>query len=594
VTIHDVIREWLPCVPKEAQARIEAEAAAFAAQGEQRWAANRKLLSVHHAALCERVEAARDLPRPLAVPIVGLPWRLDLAAPARWQTADYVLLLSSTDGRLVPLNVPTQLEEVESTILLGHQDDLRGRAVLLGSLARYDVLRNVLANPPIARSGTKLRRQAVYVVEEDLGLVAMFLRSVVLDGAMASDRVHWFVGRGAVGELQEFFRVHRLRPLPHTFLCATPAVREAIATVKTQRARRYVKLSALLPRRYPPEWTHSLRAVLTGKVPRQVRVWLHTTLALDFQYYHLHDLADAFRAAGAEVYLFKEHDGFEAMMLDEYVDRFLAFQPDVVLLVNENRFFPIAYPSALPLLTWIQDDLPHLHDPEGIKQAQPTDITFCMCNDFVTLSQRLGYPHVHLLRMGANETLYVPDPELPPPRDEVAVMMHMDPAHDDATRVRQAQRTEPVRWLKEAGVPLALYGRGWDRLPEFAAHARGEAWYGRELALAYQRSKVVLQVNANTNCHQRVFEGLAAGGFVVAKANPNDHLPGELASQLRIGEEICVFATRSELVATVGRAFADEGWRREVIEAGRRRVLGEHTYTHRAREILTILRATLG
>ena len=53
-----------------------------------------------------------------------------------------------------------------------------------------------------------------------------------------------------------------------------------------------------------------------------------------------------------------------------------------------------------------------------------------------------------------------------------------------------------------------------------------------------------------------------------------------------VGSEVPVFDSREELLSLVRRAFEDDGWRDQHIEAGRHRVLAEHTYRHRAQRML--------
>ncbi|MFH0899281.1 MAG: glycosyltransferase, partial [Pseudomonadota bacterium] len=154
---------------------------------------------------------------------------------------------------------------------------------------------------------------------------------------------------------------------------------------------------------------------------------------------------------------------------------------------------------------------------------------------------------------------------------------------------RQVFRLQVVRWLLEENIPVSLYGNGWTELREFAHLAKGPVAPGADLAKVYQRSKVLLHVNTGSNCHMRLFEGIASGGFVVARACHNDSAPGDLASRLEIGKEIMVFSSKDELLDLVRRAFADEPWRRGVIAAGAQRVRENESYARRVRDIVSDL-----
>ncbi|MBC8106822.1 MAG: hypothetical protein H7Z14_09560 [Anaerolineae bacterium] len=83
-------------------------------------------------------------------------------------------------------------------------------------------------------------------------------------------------------------------------------------------------------------------------------------------------------------------------------------------------------------------------------------------------------------------------------------------------------RHQTLRWLAELDVRLNLYGRGWENNPEFSRFARGVADNESQLSAIYQSSKINVQVSPFGAAHQRVFDGLAAGGFFLLRACPGD------------------------------------------------------------------------
>jgi hypothetical protein len=74
-------------------------------------------------------------------------------------------------------------------------------------------------------------------------------------------------------------------------------------------------------------------------------------------------------------------------------------------------------------------------------------------------------------------------------------------------------RHQVIGWLADAGVDLHLYGKGWEKHPRFSRYARGVADNQAQLATIYQASAINLHASPFGSAHQRVFEGLAAGGF---------------------------------------------------------------------------------
>jgi hypothetical protein len=87
-------------------------------------------------------------------------------------------------------------------------------------------------------------------------------------------------------------------------------------------------------------------------------------------------------------------------------------------------------------------------------------------------------------------------------------------------------RQQALTWAADAaeqmGVSLGLYGKGWEKHPRFAAHARGPVAYGDDLQRLTRRGKINLQIVPYLCLHQRLLDGLAAGGFFLVREHPAD------------------------------------------------------------------------
>ncbi len=87
-------------------------------------------------------------------------------------------------------------------------------------------------------------------------------------------------------------------------------------------------------------------------------------------------------------------------------------------------------------------------------------------------------------------------------------------------------RQQALRWAgqiaERRGLRLSLYGNGWADHPEFAEHARGVAAYGSELEELTRRAKINLQIVPYHFMHQRLLDGLVAGGFYLIRRHPLD------------------------------------------------------------------------
>ncbi|MCH7872415.1 MAG: glycosyltransferase family 1 protein, partial [Planctomycetes bacterium] len=79
-----------------------------------------------------------------------------------------------------------------------------------------------------------------------------------------------------------------------------------------------------------------------------------------------------------------------------------------------------------------------------------------------------------------------------------------------------------ARWADQSGGQFYLYGRGWDERAEFARFAKGFVKHGRELGRAFRAATISLHAGTNSALHQRVLDGLCAGGFFLIQEKTSD------------------------------------------------------------------------
>ncbi len=81
-----------------------------------------------------------------------------------------------------------------------------------------------------------------------------------------------------------------------------------------------------------------------------------------------------------------------------------------------------------------------------------------------------------------------------------------------------------AEWARQTGGRFHLYGNGWEKRAEFAGFARGFVPHGRPLGRAFRAAKISLHAGCNPALHQRVLDGLCAGGFFLFAEKPSDAL----------------------------------------------------------------------
>jgi hypothetical protein len=121
-------------------------------------------------------------------------------------------------------------------------------------------------------------------------------------------------------------------------------------------------------------------------------------------------------------------------------------------------------------------------------------------------------------------------------------------------------RQQALGWAAEAakqlGLKLALYGTGWEKHPRFAPFARGPVAYGEPLRQLTRESRINLQIVPYLCLHQRLLDGLMAGGFFLVRLHPADTAPAALLDFL---EAHCGATARTteSAVASVPAAMRD-------------------------------------
>jgi spore maturation protein CgeB len=133
-----------------------------------------------------------------------------------------------------------------------------------------------------------------------------------------------------------------------------------------------------------------------------------------------------------------------------------------------------------------------------------------------------------------------------------------------------------------------LWGIGWEASPALRPRHDPEPVHGLKKTKIYNASRVLLNLQSTqyqvdgVTC--RPFEVAACGSFCLSEPKK------DLGRFFRIGEEVAVFDGPEDLRTKLEYYLHHDRERLEIAARGRARVVREHTYEHRVREMLDVLR----
>jgi spore maturation protein CgeB len=115
---------------------------------------------------------------------------------------------------------------------------------------------------------------------------------------------------------------------------------------------------------------------------------------------------------------------------------------------------------------------------------------------------------------------------------------------------------------------------------------QGKCIFGKEFARVVVNSKINLNIIDSTNfpaANMRFFEIPCAGGFQVSSPCP------EMEGKFKHGESIFYYRTPEELPDMIHSLLNNDPLRIQVAQKAHAMVLNEHTYKHRAQQILGLM-----
>lgn len=251
--------------------------------------------------------------------------------------------------------------------------------------------------------------------------------------------------------------------------------------------------------------------------------------------------------------------------------------PDLVLVaggdqLNEDMVDRLRARSRARWVTWLPDDLRTVVAAASL--ARPYDHIYAIGTDVAAeVSERLGRT-VDVLAVGADPSVYRPIRTRDQYRANVVFAGSATP-----------RRERLLGELVEFG--LAIWGPGWRRTA-LRDYCRGEVASTDEYVKAYAGASVAVNIHhvavegdlPEAACNQRLFE-LAA----MAAAQVVDDR-GDLPRCFAADREVAVFRDAAELKRTVRALLENPGDAERLGQAARARLLQDHTYMHRLRNLI--------
>ena len=162
-----------------------------------------------------------------------------------------------------------------------------------------------------------------------------------------------------------------------------------------------------------------------------------------------------------------------------------------------------------------------------------------------------------------------------------------DARHNMGHLPEDRSRVEIVEAVAQANVSLAVWGRGWEKLEGSykvrAAHRGLTLLPAAEVARAYRGARIALNVH-----HAQMREGPNMRTFEIPLARAfqlTDH-KSCMADLFDIGTELAVYKGIDDLLTLIDRYLGDAQARHDIAVAGRRRVVRDHTYEVRMRQLV--------
>ncbi len=308
---------------------------------------------------------------------------------------------------------------------------------------------------------------------------------------------------------------------------------------------------------------------------------------------HCEDFADSFHAIKnitsipENANVLSRH--FLGMMNEVIVSKAAEFRPDFILAIAQSPITQecIVRLKALkvPVAFWFVEDfrtLPYWKEVAG-------------SYDYFFTIQQEGF-FEKLENLGIKNYYYLPQACLP----QVHKPISLDPDEaetygTDLSFMGAAYHNRINSFQRLLDFDFKIWGTGWDLDSPlgFLVQNDNERISIEDCVKIYNQGKINLNLHSSTFhewinpngdfVNPRTFEIAACGGFQLTDER------SELHSLFEVGKEIITFKTLDELKTQIRYYLDHDEERKSIADRARKRVLQEHTFEHRLKEMLTFV-----
>jgi glycosyltransferase involved in cell wall biosynthesis len=145
----------------------------------------------------------------------------------------------------------------------------------------------------------------------------------------------------------------------------------------------------------------------------------------------------------------------------------------------------------------------------------------------------------------------------------------------------------PSRYtVASVGAIHPKWGAERKRLIELISKNFEDCWFGRsfghQMAYIYSSSKMIFNKSILNELNMRVFEALASGSMLVT-----DRIQNGLTELFPEGKDLECYSSDEELISKLNYYLRNATERETIATHGRQTVMEQHTYDHRAQQIIT-------